>query len=356
MNDLPIIMTILVAQKINENGKKYLIPTFFQYSDDLRRENNDDNIKRRNELISKAFPLHGLKSLKDKKIKLKKNNIKNTYENYENFISKVKKEENKDQNKNKDQKPDFGNDLFNIDIDYKKFFKLNNIFTIIFENCLFSYFSNPRIKEKDIEETIINLMSFENRTYIIDMKTLNEIIYKNKSMSDTSSLLQLINSKNNNYQMRDNDYTQDVKEYLLKLAKFSSKFVDIFKCFKNNKITIYFNNLKERKEFYCLLCIYRVLKNDKNYDKFTLNKEPKNEIKIPNSKELRKAIEDYFLKEKNENNEEICSIFNYYYTSEEEKNLFGDYGKEKEKINFEGNEFEIKYEYNIEDHWNFIYE
>ena len=53
----------------------------------------------------------------------------------------------------------------------------------------------------------------------------------------------------------------------------------------------------------------------------------------------------------NENNEEICSIFNYYYTSEEEKDIFGDFGEEKDKIIFGKNTFHIKYE----NFWNFIY-
>ena len=79
----------------------------------------------------------------------------------------------------------------------------------------------------------------------------------------------------------------------------------------------------------------------------------KKEVGLPKSEEIQKEIKPYFLKEINENNEEICSIFNYYYESKGEKDLFGEYVEDKE-VNFEGFKFNIEYE--NKNPWEIIYE
>ena len=84
----------------------------------------------------------------------------------------------------KDQKTDFGSDLFNIDYDYKAFFQKNEITDIIFENCLFSNCSHSKLENK---KTIKNLMENEKeRKYMIDINSFNEIIFKNKYSIFTS--------------------------------------------------------------------------------------------------------------------------------------------------------------------------
>ena len=90
--------------------------------------------------------------IKKSKIILWKNYIKNKLENYEIltqfFIN----------DKGKDQKIDFGSDIFNLDIDYRQFFILNGIETIIWENCLFTNYTNEKIKDQSIiKETLFNL-------------------------------------------------------------------------------------------------------------------------------------------------------------------------------------------------------
>ena len=192
------------------------------------------------------------------------------------------------------------------------------------------------------------------------MKSLNEIIYRNKSIPDITFLLKY-------FSLNHPKMSEDIYEYLCILEQFFNDLNYIFKAFikyLNEKITIIFKDIKERKEFYCLLCIIKVLikynkeenKNDKSLKKeytYDNNKE-KPKIELPNSELLQKDIKDYFLKEKNENDEEICSIFNYYYESEEEKNMFGEWkdGTEK-KIDFEKLKFKIKYK--NENPWNIIY-
>ena len=106
----------------------------------------------------------------------------------------------------------------------------------------------------------------KERKYMIDINSFNEIIYKNKSMVDITSLLQFINSNNYNkkLQIKDNDFIKEVKEQLVQLHNFFSNLKDIFSFFEDKNIIIKFKNIKERKEFYCLLCILRAIKNNNN--------------------------------------------------------------------------------------------
>ena len=237
------------------------------------------------------------------------------------------------------------------------------------ENCLFTNFIIPNKKKEKQEsqdnkkimdkfETIINFME-KNRNYIIDMKTLNEIIYKNKSMTDiTDWLIYLSKNVKTSSEMSvgseviNNVY--NIKEYAIEIKK-------IFDFFKNKNITIKFENIKERKEFYCLLRILEVI-YEKNTQKVVYSEENKEkinmkiEIIVPNQSKIKENIKDYFLKEKNEYNEDIFSIFNYYYTSDKEKEIFGDYGQEKQTIDFKGFKFTIKYDYDTSDPWKIIYQ
>ena len=89
------------------------------------------------------------------------------------------------------------------------------------------------------------------------------------------------------------------------------------------EITIVINNVKERKEFYCLMKVLEFVEDGKSYINYTYkyHGNNNNSIILPNKEELRKRIQDYFLKEYNEDEKEILSVYNYYYNqNDDEKN------------------------------------
>ena len=89
-----------------------------------------------------------------------------------------------------------------------------------------------------------------------------------------------------------------------------------FSRFKSNNIvlTIIIKSIEEQKEFYCLATIID----------FIITKGVMNEKRVKakdNEKYLEGKIENYFNKEKNENDDLKYSDFNYYYTSEDEEKM-----------------------------------
>ena len=216
-------------------------------------------------------------------------------------------------------------------------------------------------------ETIFNFIK-EKYNYIIDIKTLNEIIYKNKSKEDITSWLKYLSLKLNESKF----INSEVLKYILEMVEYVNylkDIIDLFKKFAEAKkiIKIKFENIKQRKEFFCLLSILDIIQHNDNYkfieyeyeekdEKNKKEEKKKKKVNILNPDKIKKKIENYFIKEKNENNEEICSIFNYYYTSNKEKEIFGDNGKEKKSINYEGFIFDIEYKYNTTKQWDIIYE
>ena len=355
MNTLPIMMTFLVAREYNRiknlsESQKCTIPSFFEFIPDF--EEKDDakqkmekikrGIQERDSLINSTFRIN---SLQNKKIILKKNNIKNRLENYEFFYLVTVGSE-----RGKFLKMDFGKDIFNIDLDYRSFFLLNNINNITFENCLFSNYTSMKIKPEQISETVINLIRETRKNYKFDMKSINEIFFKNKSAEDIRFFLKYLTLKNGQ------TITTDIIEYLKNLGMICNNIKYLFGRLNNyiKELTIIFNNIKERKEFYCLLSILGVLLEDKNNSalKF-LYHEKEMEFKLPSQDGIRKKLEPYFIKKLDENNKEISSpTFNFYCTSEEEKDLFGDFENRKSQIVFEKLKFNIEYKFN--DQWGFI--
>jgi len=81
-----------------------------------------------------------------------------------------------------------------LDIDYKHFFTLNGIETIIFENSSFINYTNPKSWPKSgdqsiIKETLFNLCEgSKDKCYIFDIKTINEIIFTNSGIGDLTHL------------------------------------------------------------------------------------------------------------------------------------------------------------------------
>ena len=156
---------------------------------------------------------------------------------------------------------------------------------------------------------------------------------------------------------------------MVEYVNYLKDIIDLFKKFAEAEtmIKIKFENIKQRKEFFCLLSILDIIQHNDNYkfieyeyeekdEKNKKEEKKKKKVNILNPDKIKKKIENYFIKEKNENNEEICSIFNYYYTSNKEKEIFGDNGKEKKSIDYEGFKFDIEYKYNTTKQWDIIYE
>ena len=145
MNALPIIMTYLAAKeyhKIKKIKGKFTIPNYFEFKSSEERqqliEKNDN---------TSPFIIEGLAG-KDKTIILKNNSIKNKFENYD-IIPK--------NTKNREQKIDNGRDKFDIDIDYRTFLNVNQIKTIIMEDCLINNYFEPKLKEESLKNnTLIN--------------------------------------------------------------------------------------------------------------------------------------------------------------------------------------------------------
>ena len=133
-----------------------------------------------------------------------------------------------------------------------------------------------------------------------------------------------------------------------------------------------FHNIKEKKEFFCLLSVFDIIsekdyflkkfyefnKKKNKYEPKPINDDDKRaNIRIADQKKLIEKIGPYFLKKKDENGEDIYSnVFNYYYTSEEEKNLFGDFENSKNnKKEIESyKQLFISIEYKFEDQWDII--
>ena len=318
MNTLPIVMSFLFSKKFNKKmklpNKDFIDIEYFK------------SIYEVNKFIKKE-DLFNISGLEDKTIRIIKNNINNSLDidsyKFENIFN-----------------------IFNFDIYYLTFFNQNHIRSIIFEdNFINNYLLKKNAKNKSrkiktdnlSEETLINLMNSGMIKYKIDFKSLSysilskdfccfsfyfkEYIICNNIPDDAELPSEIKNRKNN------------LKIVLQRIENiFNDCLLDI-----NNKITFIINNIKERKEFYILLCIYQWIKE-------------KNNIKI-----IKEKIYKHFLKGINEKNEEIINKMNYYYLSEEEIEIFGEPGKEKKEIEFEKFEFEIEYSDNNENFFDILF-
>ena len=363
MNALPIIMTYLIAKKYCKNENLILrIPTYFEFTklekETLESKNDKekkDNIKKaaiegceeREKLKEETFNI--FKKEKSNKIILRKNYIKNKLENYDILTQYFVNE------KGKDLKIDFGSDVFNLDIDYKQFFISNKIETIILENCLFTNYTNPKLGDQSfIKETLFNLCEgSKDKSYIIDIKTINEVIFKNKGIEDLTYLFRFFSLN-----IQGKDLSTEITEYLKSVKAFFDNMKKTFKYLGENmkEITIEINNVQERKEFYCLMKVLEFI-DGKSEIKYSYKYHDNgNSIFLPDKEELKKKIQDYFLKEQNEDENEILSVYNYYYTSDEEKDCFGEIGEEKDGKNCKFGEFNFKIKFNYKDPWKFIME
>ena len=313
-----------------------------------------------------------LEDLKNSKITLKNVTIKKQTENFENFIYLLIKNKRLTAYRNLSSnntlnKMDFGSDGFYIDRDYKYFFSQNEIKTVELKNVSFSSYKDSLLK--DIEgETINNLISINNYekksivykeyetyfpNYTIDVKTLNGFLYKNYLFENVSSLYIYFFNKIEPLKPTQREENPDLIEKKELLSDYFKTFVIIFDNFKDKNLTIVINNKKELKELYCTMCILDIIKNDGNFIKEELSAPKANKyktIKLPKKSIIEKEIGNYFLKEKNEEDKEVYTEMNYYYTSEGEINMI-----EEKKIKLsKTNKGKYLYEFNIEKANNYI--
>ena len=306
MNALPLLMTYLISEQINKdkNEIERAFPEKIEGSDDFRLNWTNNSFE--------------FQSLQNKKIILRKNNIRNEFENFHYLKKQVENFVNEDKNKN--DKSDFGRDFANLDVDYNQFFKKYNINNIEIENCLFSDFKILELKaeaslqklDKKINPTFKNFFD-EKKKYKIDMKTIKEILFTNKSIDDFGHLIKLCDILNQNQEnlAKNLENSKIVEKFHSNLKKF---FLNI-----NGKIAIIINDIIEQKELYCFLLLYFLILAPKT---ITIDKEKK-DIFIPLESSYRE-IKKYFVKEINEekNNKFSYTIFDYYYTSDGERKCF----------------------------------
>ena len=386
MSALSSIMTFLVYKKyylkkdtyyqsdVEENGE-YLMKK--EEVESLNKENDiNDNSneltcvpkqfffslkKYRDYVINNVFKLN---SLEGARITVSNEVIKKQTENYENLnylLVKSKKHDKKSKLNNEIKKLDFGQNMINIDKDFKLFFSINNINTVTLKGVTFTRVSNTSVLKKEEGQTIINLVSFseeekkiieENQyskpiipNYIIDMKTLNGLLFKNYLFEDIGSLfrylmLKIEISEDNN--VKDISTESYEKRYLL--MDYFRNYYKMFNCFEENikELVIIINNIRELKEFYCILSLYKVIMDKKNWikEKVIVNNNQK-DIELPNKKIIEREIGAYFLKDINEDEKEVYSEFNYYYSSQGEIKML-----ENKKFEINGYKYYFECQFN----------
>ena len=308
-------------QKLNQNLilEMNTIPTIMEYLSSKKNK--------------KGASQSIIKGLENKTIILKNNNIRH-------YKLKSKNEKSK-----KSEKSEEIIQEFDTDINYSSFVKMNKIKTVILKDC---NFEESFLDEKTFSFiNFINNINEKDKKYTkIDIKSLNDYIYKNHLSFDNYSdfFNHLIKTSIGSTEL---DLNQ--KKSIQRIISFEEHLTKLFKSLNNDKkeFTIIFSDIKERKEFYCLLKFFEEMQNNNNFKDYEIPKQ-KEKIKFLSSekfKTLKQNLGHYFYQEKSElkQNDDFYTVFNYYYSSEDERNMFGEYGKEKDEIKF--GKYKLKIEY-----------
>ena len=362
MNALSMIMTFLVYRKYHSNKKLYYNGEIEEKGEDLmskgeilkiknetKKDINNDSLtcipkkfffcckKYREYLINESF---NLKCLEEAKITLINGAIKKQSENFEYLNYLYMKSKKYDKKNNEIKKLDYGINLINIDKDYKLFFSINNIDNITLKNVIFSNSINSLIKEEE-GITFINLVSFTEEekniikmnnysepkipNYKIDMKTLNGLLFKNYLFEDLAAMFRYFMMKvEQTEEEKEKQVSKENADKKLILMEYFKNYSKIFNSFKQNikRLTVILNDIKELKEFFCIISLYKVIMDEKNWFKeILIANNKKKEVSLPNKEKIEKEIGSYFLKDKNEKENEVYSEFNYYFSHPAEKNL-----------------------------------
>ena len=286
--------------------------------------------EKRDEIYSNAF---NLEFLRGSKITLKNMKIRKLTENFENlnYLKIINKIETKG------NKIEFGSDGFFIDIDYKFFFSYNQIEEVELINVSFSNYKDntPKLKaiekeaiiylitESEFEKEFLNGYTIQYPNYTIDMKTLNNILYKNFLFEDVGVMIKYFLYKIDD-QFAERIAIPDTIDKKIILRNYFENFKSIFEAFHKNikELTIVINNIREMKELYITFCILRILLDSHSYIKETLiNKTSHNKREViltPKKTLFKETFGEYFIKEEIEKDKESFSEINLYYSCPEE--------------------------------------
>ena len=321
---IEIYIELINHQKLNQNLilEMNTIPTIMEYLSSKKNK--------------KGASQSIIKGLENKTIILKNNNIRH-------YKLKSKNEKSK-----KSEKSEEIIQEFDTDINYSSFVKMNKIETLILKDCNFeeSFLDEKKIHSFSFINFINNINEKDKKYTKIDIKSLNDYIYKNHLSFDNYSdfFNHLIKTSIGSTEL---DLNQ--KKSIQRIISFKEHLTKLFKSLNNDKkeFTIIFSDIKERKEFYCLLKFFEEMQNNNNFKDYEISKQ-KEKIKFLSSekfKTLKQNLGHYFYQEKSElkQNDDFYTVFNYYYSSEDERNMFGEYGKEKDEIKF--GKYKLKIEY-----------
>ena len=136
------------------------------------------------------------------------------------------------------------------------------------------------------------------------MKTFNGIFCVNYGYENVAEFFKHYMYKTSKDDEKEAMYS-DIKYIRLTLERFEKNI---------KKLCIIINNIKEQKEFYCLVALLNFLINPQNND-------VKSSKSIPDKKLLEKKLCNYFTMEKNENDTKMYSELDYYSTSQEEETM-----------------------------------
>ena len=261
---------------------------------------------------------------------------------------------------------EYGSDGFNIDRDYKNFINENNFGNVELINVNFSNYKDSALKAKEKEnEGILNLISnneIENESieengykkmtfpnYTIDAKTLNGILFKNFLFEDFGIMFQYyIHKVEELPKVKNPSTSQENFDRLKSMSNYFKQYKDIFESFtKNSKqLTIIINNIKELKETFCTLMVLKIIVkfglNKQYYDIGEKSNKKTVSVSMPDKVEIENAIEPYFLKEGDQNKKKLYSSMNYYYASDEEKEMI-----KKASLEFDGLKFSFIFDKEI---------
>jgi hypothetical protein len=201
-----------------------------------------------------------------------------------------------------------------LNLEKKKIFGFNDDNIKFFEE-----FKN--LKEIELVESIPSLIDTSNNDNT-NNNILNENIWKNIKIKMDIKCLNEIIFKNEHY---DNFMTFFARNKKERTVDISLNLKDIIECLKHENMIIIINNIKERKDLIILLFHYYFGFEEKVM-------EEKKKKKITYNDKFSNKLKEYYNKGMDENRQENFPNFNYYYISNHEKNWFGGPGDETKGI------------------------